>query len=90
MDHRLILPGTLEFYLASQDLPPPPGWKDNLARSEEIAYIAPLGQSGLLEAVPISRAWEYAYDGEMDERQAEIEEYEPEFDLWLPGDPLAA
>lgn len=84
----LILPGSLEFALVSQSLPPPPGWKQEADRKGgEVAMIAPLGNGGLLEVVSLSRAWEYAYDGELDARQEEIEE-EPEIDLWLPGDPL--
>lgn len=86
MSAGLILPGTLEYYLASQSLPPPPGWEDEAKRkSGEVALIAPLGQGGLMEVVPLSRAWEYAYDGELDSRQEEIEELEPEPILWLPG-----
>lgn len=85
----LILPGTLEFVLASQALPPPPGWQDEAAkRSGEVALIAPVGHGGLMEVVPVARAWEYAYDGELDQRQEEIEAMEPEDLLWLPGDPL--
>lgn len=84
--HTLILPGTLEFALATQSLPPPPGWKDEADRTNgEMALIAPLGGSGLMEVVPLSRAWEYAYDGELDERMEEIEETEPDVELWLPG-----
>jgi hypothetical protein len=71
----LILPGTLEFVLACEQLPPPPGWRQQVDRaSGELAFIAPLGSSGLLEAVPLARAWEYAYDGELDARQAELDE----------------
>lgn len=84
----LILPGSLAYALATQSLPPPPGWKQEADRKGgEVAMIAPLGHGGLLEVVPLSRAWEYAYDGELDARQAEIDD-EPEVDLWLPGDPL--
>jgi len=83
---ELILPGTLEFSIASQSLPPPPGWRAEADRTNgAMALIAPLGQSGLMEVVPLERAWEYAYDGELDERMDEIEFDEPEVDLWLPG-----
>ncbi len=86
----LILPGTLEWVIATQDLPPPPGWTEELHRTGgERAIICPLGQNGLMEVVPLARALEYMHDGELDERMDEIEEYEADADLWLPGDPLA-
>ncbi len=82
----LILPGTLEFAIATQALPPPPGWQAEADRTGgNMALIAPLGNGGLMEVVPLHRAWEYAYDGELDERMDEIEAEASESDLWLPG-----
>lgn len=70
----LILPGSLDFELAIQDLPPPPGWQQEAAkRGGEIALIGTVGGFGMMEAVPISRFHEYVYDGELDERQEEID-----------------
>lgn len=89
VDSSLILPGSLEFVLAAQSLPPPPGWLDEAHRKGgNVALIAPLGQSGMLEVVSPERAWEYANDGELDQRMEEIEALESEDLLWLPGDPL--
>lgn len=82
----LILPGSLAYQLAIQDLPPPPDWEKKAHQTGgEMALIAPLGCDGLLEAVSINRAMEYMHDGELDQRMDELEELEP--DLWLPGDP---
>ncbi|OLP19814.1 hypothetical protein BST81_03530 [Leptolyngbya sp. 'hensonii'] len=88
MNSSLILPGTLEFVLASQSLPPPPGWREEAhQKSGEVALIAPLGQSGLLEVVPMARAWEYAVDGELDARQEELQATAVDEDplIWRPG-----
>lgn len=83
----LILPGTLEFYLECQELPPPPGWLNELHKSGgERAIIAPLGTNGMMEVVTLDRAMEYMHDGELDQRMDEIEELEADIDLWLPGD----
>lgn len=85
----LILPGSLAYHLAIQELPPPPDWEAKAHKSGgEMALIAPLGTDGLLEAVSLDRAQEYIHDGELDQRMDEIEdleELEPPL-LWLPGD----
>lgn len=82
----LILPGSLAYQHAIQELPPPPDWQDKADRSGgEVALIAPLGSDGLLETVSLDRALEYMHDGELDQRMDEIEQLEPL--IWLPGDP---
>lgn len=81
----LILPGSLAYQMAIQDLPPPPDLKDTVDSGGEVALIAPLGCGGLLKAVPLDRALEYMHDGELEQRMDEIEELEPI--VWLPGDP---
>lgn len=86
MDSGLILPGTLEFYLECQNIPPPPGWQEEVNRTGgAVALVAPVGQCGLMEVVPLSRAAEYMHDGELDQRQDEIEELDGAIDLWIPG-----
>ncbi len=85
----LILPGTLEWAIACEELPPPPGWLDELHQTGgNRAIICPLGQNGLMEMVSLDRALEYMHDGELDQRMDEIEAEEPPLDLWLPGDSL--
>lgn len=74
MSSPLILPGTLEFFLASQELPPPPGWTDFAAKTNgEMGIISRPGSGGLLEAVPIAEFWDFVYGGEGDLRDAELE-----------------
>lgn len=81
----LILPGTLEYWLASQELPPPPGWQHFAAKTNgEMALIGLPGQGGLLQAVTLDRFYEYVYDGELDEREQELEEDDPLPALILP------
>lgn len=81
----LILPGSLEFELAKRDLPPPPGWRQFAAKTNgEMALIGRAGQCGMLEAVSLQRFAEYCNDGELDERQEELEAEEEEISvLWL-------
>ncbi len=89
---NLILPGTLEYSLAVQDLPPPPGWLNQAHRTGgDMAIIALPGSNGVMQCVSLDRAMEFIHDGELDQRMDEIEELEDmEYvpDLWLPGDPL--
>lgn len=71
----LILPGSLEFYLSSNELGLPPGSTDYVnACSGECAFIARPGSGGLLEAVSLKEFEEYLNDGEHDLRQAELEQ----------------
>lgn len=74
---KLVLPGSIEFALTLQHLPPPPDWRAAVDRSAgETVFIAPLGGGGLLEAVSLERALEYANDGELEARQDEIDALE--------------
>lgn len=74
---ELILPGSLAWKLALENLPPPPGWRQEADRTGgEMALIGLPGQHGLLQVVPMARYWEYVHDGEADLRQEEIEEQE--------------
>lgn len=69
----LILPGSLAWNFAVQDLPPPPGWGETAAKTNgEMALIGLPGEHGLLQAVTMDRYWEYIHDGEADDRQDEI------------------
>lgn len=77
MASPLILPGTLEFFLASQEIPPPPGWEQFAAETGgAMGLIARPGNGGLLEAVPIAEFEEYLYGGEADLRQEELDAIE--------------
>lgn len=70
----LILPGSLAWRFAMDDLPPPPGWRQEADRTNgEMALIGLPGGHGLLQAVTLARYWEYIHDGEADQRQDEIE-----------------
>lgn len=70
----LILPGSLAWQLAIEELPPPPGWKQEADRTNgDMALIGMPGEHGLLQAVSPDRFWEYMHDGEADCRQDEIE-----------------
>lgn len=71
----LILPGSLEYLLASEEIGLFPGAMDFVNRtSNECAFISRPGSGGLLEAVTLKQFEEYIHDGEMDERQDELEE----------------
>lgn len=71
----LILPGSLEYYLSSNELGLPPGSTHYVnACAGECAFIARPGSGGLLEAVSIKEFEEHVNDGEADLRQAELEE----------------
>lgn len=73
----LILPGTLEFFLASQEIPPPPGWEEFAAKTGgEMGLVARPGKGGLLEAVSLAEFEEYLYGGEADLRQEELDAIE--------------
>ncbi len=84
----LILPGTLEYALALQEIPPVPTWRAMADRTNgEMALIAPVGGNGLLEAVSLDRFYEYCNDGELDARQAEMEELDEQMEgvILCPG-----
>lgn len=73
----LILPGSLAWRLATEDIPPPPGWQAEADRTNgEMALIGLPGEHGLMQAVSMDRYREYIHDGEADVRQDEIEESE--------------
>ncbi len=73
----LILPGTLEFSLALQEIPPVPTWRAEAERSNGETYlICRAGGMGLMEAVDRQTWLEYCHDGELDERTEEIEALE--------------
>lgn len=71
----LILPGTLEYMLASANLGLFPGAMNYVhERSGDVAFIARPGSGGLLEAVSLDEFQEFVNDGEADVRQAELEQ----------------
>lgn len=71
---ELILPGTLEFSLALAEIPPVPTWRKEAERTNGETYlICRAGSLGLMETVDRKTWLEYCYDGELDERQAEID-----------------
>lgn len=78
---NLILPGSIEFAVALQELPPVPTWRAMANRTNgEMALIAPLGSHGLLEAVSMDRFYEYVNDGELEARQDEIDQLDQELE----------
>lgn len=71
----LILPGSLEYLLAEQELGLFPGAMDLVNQmAGEVAFICRPGNGNLLEAVTLKEFEEYCNDGEADARQAELEE----------------
>jgi hypothetical protein len=72
---NLILPGTLEFALALQEIPPVPTWRAEAERTNGETYlICRHGEMGLMEAVD-RKTWEdYCYGGELDLRSDEIDD----------------
>lgn len=88
MTSELILPGTLEYAIALQEIPPVPTWRAMAAQTNgEMALIAPVGGNGILEAVTMDRWFEYINDGELDARQAEIDQLEEQMEgvILCPG-----
>lgn len=86
MDSALILPGSLEYALALQHLPPPPGWGAMAAKTNgEMALIGTVGGNGLMEAVTLERFLEYANDGELEAREAEVAALDAETDGVIIG-----
>lgn len=77
MSSALILPGTLDFALALAEIPPVPTWRKEAERTNGETYlICRSGSLGLMEAVSRQEWLEYVNDGELDARQAEIDEHE--------------
>jgi hypothetical protein len=73
----LILPGTLEFNLALAQIPPVPTWRKEAERTNGETYlICRAGSLGLMEAVDRKTWLEYVNDGELDERQDEIDAFD--------------
>lgn len=80
---ELIKPGTLEFRLVLEDLPPPPGWQQEAARTNgRIAIICEPGEFSLPKLVEIPEWQEFVMDGAAEKKEAELEEQSI---LWLPG-----
>lgn len=81
----LILPGSIEFLIASDEIGLFPGAMDYVHDcGNECAFVARPGNGGLLEAVTLKEFQEYMNDGEMDARQDELEEqWELEDELFL-------
>ena len=78
----LILPGSLEYMVASWEIPVFPGAMDFVNRTNgECHFICRPGSGGLLEAVTLEEFEEFANDGELDERQDELEEIWAQEDL---------
>jgi hypothetical protein len=74
---NLILPGTLEFNLALAEIPPVPTWRKEAERTNGETYlICRAGSLGLMEAVDRQTWLEYVNDGELDERQDEIDAHD--------------
>lgn len=81
MASDLILPGTLEFSLALQEIPPVPTWRAHAEQSNGQTYlICRSGSMGLMEAVDRQTWLEYVNGGELDERQAEIDELDAQLE----------
>lgn len=73
----LILPGTLEFAIALSEIPPVPTWRAEFERANGEGYlICRPGSLGLMESVDRKTFLEYCNDGELDQRQAEIDEHD--------------
>jgi hypothetical protein len=73
----LILPGTLDFALALAEIPPVPTWRKEVERTNGETYlICRAGSLGLMEAVSRQEWLEYVNDGELDERQDEIDAHD--------------
>jgi hypothetical protein len=73
----LILPGTLEYNLALADIPPVPTWRTEAERTGGDTYlICRAGSHGLMESVTRQEWEEYVNDGELDERQLEIDAHD--------------
>lgn len=85
MASPLILPGSLEFNLALQEIPPVPTWRAEAERTNGETYlICRAGQHGLMEAVD-RRTWEeYCYGGELDIRSDEIDDLDQQLEgvIW--------
>jgi hypothetical protein len=74
MAASLILPGTLEFNIALAEIPPVPTWRKEAERTNGETYlICRAGSMGLMEAVSRQEWLEYCNDGELDDRQDEID-----------------
>lgn len=70
----LILPGSLEWLIAMEDVGLYPGWLEQVHKlSGEVAFVARPGSCGLLEAVSFEEYEEFCNDGEADARQAELD-----------------
>lgn len=82
----LILPGSLEYFLASEEIGLFPGAMNYVhEKSGEVAFISRPGSGGLLEAVTLQEFEEFVNDGEADVRQAELEEqWELEDSMFAP------
>lgn len=84
----LILPGSLEYAIALTEIPPVPTWRAEAARTNGETYlICRAGGSGLMEAVDRQTWLEYCNDGELDERQDEIDELDEQLEgvILCPG-----
>jgi hypothetical protein len=74
---ELILPGSLEFEIALAGIPPVPTWRAEAERTNGETYlICRAGSLGLMEAVTRQEWEEYCNDGELDERQLEIDAHD--------------
>lgn len=74
---NLILPGTLEFNLALAQIPPVPTWRKEAERTNGETYlICRAGSMGLMEDVTRQEWEEYCNDGELDQRQDEIDAHD--------------
>ncbi|MFQ4134761.1 hypothetical protein PGN35_000405 [Nodosilinea sp. PGN35] len=74
---HLILPGTLEFDIALAEIPPVPTWRAEFERQNGETYlICRPGSMGLMEVVNRQQWLEYCNDGELDERQLEIDDHD--------------
>jgi hypothetical protein len=69
----LILPGMTEYYQTIQNLG---AWVAASNIKEGQVTIVKPGNEGLPEIVDFKKALEYFYDGELDERLGEIDEYD--------------
>jgi hypothetical protein len=80
----LIYPGSLEFAMALREIPPVPTWRAHADKTNGDTYlICRSGSLGLMEAVSRKEWLEYVNDGELDQRQDEIEAHEAELNLLI-------
>lgn len=82
-DVGLILPGSVAYAVALATMPPAPTWEAEAGEGNTY-LICRAGSQGLMEAVDYATWLEYVNDGELDERQDEIDALDNELEgiIW--------